>query len=221
MVMAHILLVDADYGWLADIAPILGTGGLIATFAIFFFRDVIRKKIFPQLTKKQSFTIIVLMVTFTFVLGGMGIFGWIYLGGDDHGGDGPVVVVEENDEEEDQAQSTMDNFLRSNDPEIAFNQFSTDIKMVIEREGADTVINEIVAKVNDIYVQSPSVTDLERICPAIANSGYLFIKLGYGDHAMVRDFFERMHGRLLMDGVDSLYFAGYHNATFNMDVHNF
>ena len=55
-----------------------GIGGLSIGLAILVFRDVIRKNIFPSLTKAQSFRIILIVVVCTWSIALAGIGAWVY-----------------------------------------------------------------------------------------------------------------------------------------------
>lgn len=57
---------------------IAGIGGLALGVLLIIFREIIRKKIFPQLTKQQSYKLIRLMVIFVFIVAVVGIIAWVY-----------------------------------------------------------------------------------------------------------------------------------------------
>jgi hypothetical protein len=82
-----------DTGVLKIVGQVAGIGGIAFGVVLLVFRDVIRKNIFPTLTKEQSYRLIRLIVLLTFVIAALGILAWVYtssaapiaLGGPDRG----------------------------------------------------------------------------------------------------------------------------------------
>ena len=60
------------------VGQVAGIGGLSIGFVILIFRDIIRKNIFPSLTKSQSFRIILIVVICTWSIALSGIGAWVY-----------------------------------------------------------------------------------------------------------------------------------------------
>ena len=67
-----------DVEILKTAGQVAGIGGLSIGLAILVFRDVIRKNIFPSLTKAQSFRIILIVVVCTWSIALAGIGAWVY-----------------------------------------------------------------------------------------------------------------------------------------------
>lgn len=63
---------------LKTVGQIAGIGGLSIGLVFLLFRDVIRKNIFPDLTKAQSFKIITIVVICTWSIALAGIAAWVY-----------------------------------------------------------------------------------------------------------------------------------------------
>lgn len=57
---------------------IAGIGGLALGVLLLIFRDVIRKNIFPTLTKEQAYRLIRLIVILAFAIAVFGILAWVY-----------------------------------------------------------------------------------------------------------------------------------------------
>jgi hypothetical protein len=62
-----------DNDFVLNVAQATGIGGVAIAMVIYLFREIIQKNIFPTLTKKQSFTIIITIVIAATVLGITGI----------------------------------------------------------------------------------------------------------------------------------------------------
>jgi len=67
-----------DYKILETVGRVAGIGGLALGVFVLLFRDVIRKNVFPQLTKDQAFHIIRLFLFLTFTIATLGIV-WVYV----------------------------------------------------------------------------------------------------------------------------------------------
>ncbi len=59
------------------VGKIAGIGGLALGVLLIVFREIIRKKIFPQLTKEQAYKLLVLIVVFVFIMAIVGIVAWM------------------------------------------------------------------------------------------------------------------------------------------------
>jgi hypothetical protein len=74
---------------------VAGIGGLALGVFLLLFRDVIRKKIFPQLTKRQGFHVIVLFLVLVWSVALAGIGAWVWADNgatiETHGPGSPVV----------------------------------------------------------------------------------------------------------------------------------
>ena len=60
------------------VGQIAGIGGLAIGLLVIIFRDVIRKNIFPSLTKKQGFQLLTLIVVLSWSVAIIGIAAWVY-----------------------------------------------------------------------------------------------------------------------------------------------
>ena len=56
---------------------VAGIGGIALAAVVFIFREVIRKQIFPQLTKHQAYNLLNRIIVLTFVIGALGIGAYI------------------------------------------------------------------------------------------------------------------------------------------------
>lgn len=56
---------------------VAGIGGIAVATVVLIFREVIRKEIFPQLTKQQAYNLLNRIIVLTFVIGAMGIGAYI------------------------------------------------------------------------------------------------------------------------------------------------
>ena len=63
---------------LKTVGQIAGIGGLALGVFLLLFRDIIRKKIFPQLTKKDAYRLLRLISTFVFLIAALGIGAWVW-----------------------------------------------------------------------------------------------------------------------------------------------
>lgn len=61
-----------------SVLSVAGIGGAALLALVLIFRDIIRKNIFPMLTKSQATIILILIVVFTSILVGLGIGAWVY-----------------------------------------------------------------------------------------------------------------------------------------------
>ncbi len=65
---------------LGKMGGIAGIGGLALGVFLILFRDLVRKQIFPKLTKKQSYRIITLMTILVWSDAVIGILSWTFRG---------------------------------------------------------------------------------------------------------------------------------------------
>ena len=63
---------------LKTLAQVAGIGGIALGVFRLLFRDVIRKRIFPQLTRQQAYRILVLALVLTWSVAIAGIVAWIF-----------------------------------------------------------------------------------------------------------------------------------------------
>lgn len=61
------------------LGKIAGLAGISIGLLLVIFREVIKRNIFSNLTKKQSYNILRLIIIFSFSAGILGIGGWIYI----------------------------------------------------------------------------------------------------------------------------------------------
>jgi hypothetical protein len=76
--VAQIMLEKMNQEIIKVIALVAGIGGVAIGGMVIIFRDVIRKNIFPTLTRQHAFEIIRLIVVLSFVMALVGIGAWIY-----------------------------------------------------------------------------------------------------------------------------------------------
>ncbi len=62
-----------------ELGKIAGIGGLSIGFLFFIFRDIIRRNLFQKFTKEQGYKIIRLIIVLSFIIGLVGVMGWIYI----------------------------------------------------------------------------------------------------------------------------------------------
>ena len=72
-------MVQIDTEMFKVIGQVAGIGGLSLGIFLILFREVIRKNIFPTLTKSHAYSIIKLMVILIWSLALVGVLGWIFL----------------------------------------------------------------------------------------------------------------------------------------------
>lgn len=58
---------------------IAGIGGLVVGVFLLLSRDIIRKKIFPKLAKKQAYKLLRLILILAWLLAILGIGCWVYV----------------------------------------------------------------------------------------------------------------------------------------------
>lgn len=68
----------SDLSVIEKIGQIAGIGGISLGVLLLIFKEIIRKNIFPSLTKNQAYNIIKLIVVFTFVVAISGIAAWVW-----------------------------------------------------------------------------------------------------------------------------------------------
>ncbi len=59
------------------VASIAGIGGIAIALALYVFRDIIRKKIFPTLQQKQAYRLIGYIIAATTLISLAGIVAWV------------------------------------------------------------------------------------------------------------------------------------------------
>ncbi|MBM3484628.1 MAG: hypothetical protein FJX66_15175 [Alphaproteobacteria bacterium] len=62
------------------VGEVAGIGGIAVGVLLIIFRELIRRKIFPQLTKDQSFRMLRMIVASTFAIALLGIGAWVWSG---------------------------------------------------------------------------------------------------------------------------------------------
>jgi hypothetical protein len=67
-----------DANILRHLGEVAGIGGLALGVFLILFREVIRKRIFPTLSKEHAYRIIRLFLVLTFVLAALGLGAWIF-----------------------------------------------------------------------------------------------------------------------------------------------
>lgn len=66
-----------DYDLFKIVGVIAGIGGIALASVVYIFREVIRKEIFPQLTKGQAYQLLNRIIFLTFVIGVLGIIAYL------------------------------------------------------------------------------------------------------------------------------------------------
>jgi hypothetical protein len=66
-----------DYNFLKTLGAIAGIGGIALGVVVLIFKEVIRKEIFPKLTKTQSYKLLNNIVILTFVTGVLGVAAYL------------------------------------------------------------------------------------------------------------------------------------------------
>ena len=66
-----------DYQLFKIAGAIAGIGGLALASVVYIFREVIRKEIFPQLTKEQAYGLLNRIIVLIFIIGVLGIIAYI------------------------------------------------------------------------------------------------------------------------------------------------
>jgi multisubunit Na+/H+ antiporter MnhB subunit len=69
---------DADL--LRIVGQIAGIGGIALGVLLLVFRDIIRKRIFPQLARQQAYRLLRLMVVLVWSVAVLGIGAWVWTG---------------------------------------------------------------------------------------------------------------------------------------------
>jgi hypothetical protein len=64
---------------LKTLGEVAGIGGIVVGALVLIFRDIIRKNIFPNLAKQQSFRLLVLIVILAWSIAVLGIVAWAYV----------------------------------------------------------------------------------------------------------------------------------------------
>jgi hypothetical protein len=67
-----------DTGILETVGKVAGIGGIALGVFLLLFRDVIRKSIFPQLTKAQAYSLLRLIVVLVFLVAIAGLGAWVW-----------------------------------------------------------------------------------------------------------------------------------------------
>ena len=67
-----------ELGILKTVGQIAGIGGISLGVFLLLFRDIIRKKIFPQLTKQQGFQLLILISILVWSIALAGIGAWVW-----------------------------------------------------------------------------------------------------------------------------------------------
>jgi len=62
------------------LGQIAGIGGVALGLASFIFREIIRKSIFPTLSKEHAYKLLRLIVVLAWLIGILGVMAWIYQG---------------------------------------------------------------------------------------------------------------------------------------------
>ena len=68
---------DADI--IKSVGQTAGIGGLALGVILLLYRDLIRKSIFPQLTKKDAYRLLRLIAILVFLIAALGIAAWVLI----------------------------------------------------------------------------------------------------------------------------------------------
>lgn len=66
-----------DYDLFKIVGVVAGIGGIALASVVYIFREVIRKEIFPRLTKDQAYKLLNRIIILTFVIGVLGIIAYL------------------------------------------------------------------------------------------------------------------------------------------------
>jgi hypothetical protein len=66
-----------DYEFFKIAGAVAGIGGLALAAVVYIFREVIRKEIFPQLTKEQAYKLLNRIIVLVFIIGVLGIAAYL------------------------------------------------------------------------------------------------------------------------------------------------
>jgi hypothetical protein len=66
-----------DYEFFKIAGAVAGIGGLALAAVVYIFREVIRREIFPQLTKEQAYKLLNRIIVLIFVIGVLGIIAYL------------------------------------------------------------------------------------------------------------------------------------------------
>jgi len=61
------------------VGAVAGIGGIALAAVVYIFREVIRKEIFPQLTKDQAYRLLNRIIVYIFIIGVLGIIAYVVL----------------------------------------------------------------------------------------------------------------------------------------------
>ena len=67
-----------DINLLKTLGQTAGIGGIALGIFLISFREIIRKNIFPNLTKKQAYRLLIVSILSLWSIGVIGILSWIY-----------------------------------------------------------------------------------------------------------------------------------------------
>jgi hypothetical protein len=70
-----------EYDLFKIVGVVAGIGGIALASVVYIFREVIRKEIFPQLTKEQAYKLLNRIIVLTFVIGVLGIGAYLVIAG--------------------------------------------------------------------------------------------------------------------------------------------
>jgi hypothetical protein len=66
-----------DYELFKVVGAVAGIGGIAVAAVVYIFREVIRKEVFPQLTKEQAYRLLNRIIVLVFVIGVLGIISYL------------------------------------------------------------------------------------------------------------------------------------------------
>ena len=76
------------------VGQVAGIGGISLGVFLLLFREIIRRKIFPQLTREQAYRLLRTISFYTWTVALAGVAAWVW--GDDHSGDQINQIIEDN-----------------------------------------------------------------------------------------------------------------------------
>jgi heme/copper-type cytochrome/quinol oxidase subunit 1 len=68
-----------DYDWFKVVGAVAGIGGIALASVAYIFREIIRKEIFPQLTKAQAYKLLNRIISLIFIIGILGVVAYIFV----------------------------------------------------------------------------------------------------------------------------------------------
>ncbi len=69
---------SAEFDLIKTVGQVAGIGGIALGVFLLLFKEIIRKNIFPMLTKEQAYRLLSRISVFVFIIALVGIGAWVY-----------------------------------------------------------------------------------------------------------------------------------------------